>query len=55
METDLEVWQSDYKRGHTVLKFLRASGAGIKMEGLLHLQKYGIGGPEFEIKEFVTE
>ena len=30
LETDLEAWQSDYKRGHTVLnKFLRASGAGI--------------------------
>ena len=28
----------------------------IKMEGLLYLQKYGIGGPEFGIKEeFVTE
>jgi len=26
------------------------------MEGLLYLQKYGIGGPEFGIKEeFVTE
>ncbi len=31
-------------------------GAGIKMEGLLYLEKYGIGGPEFGIKEeFVTE
>ena len=30
--------------------------AGIKMEGLLYLHKYGIGGPEFGIKEeFVTE
>ena len=30
--------------------------AGIKMEGLLYLEKYGIGGPEFGIKEeFVTE
>ena len=30
--------------------------AGIKMEGLLYLQKYGIGGPEFGIKEeFVRE
>ena len=29
---------------------------GIKMEGLLYLQKYGIGGPEFGIKEdFVTK
>ena len=27
--------------------------AGIKMEGLLYLQKYGIGGPEFGIKEKV--
>ena len=35
---------------------MRASGAGIKMEGLLYLEKYGIGGPEFGIKEeFVTE
>ena len=35
---------------------MRASGVGIKMEGLLYLQKYGIGGPEFGIKEeFVTE
>ena len=32
-----------------------ASGAGIKMEGLLYFQKYGIGGPEFGIKEFVAE
>ena len=31
-------------------------GAGIKMEGLLYFEKYGIGGPEFGIKgEFVTE
>ena len=30
--------------------------AGIKMEDLLYLQNYGIGGPEFGIKEeFVTE
>ena len=30
--------------------------AGIKKEGLLYLEKYGIGGPEFRIKEeFVTE
>ena len=29
---------------------------GIKREGLLYLEKYGIGGPEFGIKEeFVTE
>ena len=35
---------------------MRASGAGIKREGLLYLEKYGIGGPEFGIKEeFVTE
>ena len=35
---------------------MRASGAGIKMEGLLYLEKYGIGGSEFGIKEkFVTE
>ena len=25
--------------------------AGIKMEGFLYLQKYGIGGPDFGIKE----
>ena len=25
------------------------------MEGLLYFEKYGIGGPEFGIKEFVTE
>ena len=32
------------------------SDAGIKMEGLLYLQNYGISGPEFGIKEeFVTE
>jgi len=35
---------------------VRASGARIKMEGLLYLPKYGIGGPEFGIKEeFITE
>ena len=35
---------------------MRASGAGIKMEGLLYLEKYSIGGPEFGIKkEFVAE
>ena len=35
---------------------MRASGAGIKREGLLYLEKYGIGGPEFGIKEeFITE
>ena len=28
---------------------------GIKREGLLYLEKYGIGGPKFGIKEFVTE
>ena len=32
------------------------NGAGIKREGLLYFEKYGIGGPEFGIKEeFVTE
>ena len=32
------------------------SHAGIKREGLLYLEKYGISGPEFGIKEeFVTE
>ena len=35
---------------------MRASGAGIKKGGLLYLEKYGIGGPEFGIKEeFITE
>ena len=35
---------------------MRASGAGIKRESLLYLEKYGIGGPEFGIKEeFVTK
>ena len=35
---------------------MRASRAGIKMEGLLYLEKYGIGGQEFGIKEeFVIE
>ena len=35
---------------------VRASGAGIKREGLLYFEKYGTGGPEFGIKEeFVTE
>ena len=33
-----------------------SGGAGIKMEGLLYFEKYGIGGPEFGIKEeFVAE
>ena len=44
------------ERVHVFLISLRASGAGIKMEGLLYFQKYSIGGPEFGIKEeFVTE
>ena len=30
---------------------VRASGAGIKREGLLYFEKYGTGGPEFGIKE----
>ena len=35
---------------------VRASGAGIKREGLLYFEKYSTGGPEFGIKEeFVTE
>ena len=35
---------------------VRASGAGIKREGLLYFEKYGTGGPEFGIKEeFVIE
>ena len=35
---------------------MRASGAGIITEGLLYLEKYGIGRPEYGIKEeFVTE
>ena len=45
---------SSCKREHLV--FESVSGAGIKMEGLIYLQKYGIGGPEFGIKEeSVTE
>ena len=44
------------KEGTRSLNFCEGSGAGIKIEGLLYLQKYGIGGPEFGIKEeFVTE
>ena len=38
------------KEGTWSLNFCRASGVGIKMEGLLYLQKYVIGGPEFGIK-----
>ena len=60
METDSETYSggdfapSTAKRAHGFL--VRASGAGIKMEGLLYLPKYGIGGVEFGIKEeFVTE
>ena len=34
---------------------VRVSGVGIKREGLLYFEKYGTGGPEFGIKEFVTE
>ena len=30
---------------------VRASGTGIKREGLLYFEKYGTGGPEFGIKE----
>ena len=45
------------KEGTRSLNFCEGeSDAGIKMEGLLYLEKYGIGGPEFGIKEeFVTE
>ena len=35
------------ERVHVLKISVRASGAGIKMEGLLYLEKYGIGGPEF--------
>ena len=49
---NLETWQSQWLQNITVLKFPKLSGAGIKMEGLLlYLSKYGIGGPEFGIKE----
>ena len=57
LETD---WLGDWpggltkwlqKKAHDPQISVRASGAGIKMEGLLYLQKYGIGGPEFGIKE----
>ena len=42
------------KEGTRSLNF--CEGEWIKMEGLLYLQIYGIGGPEFGIKEeFVTE
>ena len=35
---------------------VRASGAGIKREGLIYFEKYSTSGPEFGIKEeFVTE
>ena len=35
---------------------VRASGVGIKREGLLYFEKYGTSGPEFGIKEeFITE
>ena len=44
------------ERVHVLEISVRASGPGIKMEGLLYLEKYGIVGPEFGIKEeFVTE
>ena len=44
------------ERVHVLEISVRASGPGIKMEGLLYLEKYSIGGPEFGIKEeFVTE
>ena len=50
LEADLETWQSDCKIS------VRASHVGIKREDLLYLEKYGIRGPEFGIKEeFVTE
>ena len=56
LETDLENWQSDRKRGHTVFKFLWGQVVQGLKEGLLYLEKYGISGPEFGIKEeFVTE
>ena len=35
------------ERVHILKISVRASGAGIKMEGLLYLKKYGISGPEF--------
>ena len=65
MKTDLETYSETYsetshsqlQRGPTVFMILvRASGPGIKREGLLYFEKYGTGGPEFGIKEeFVTE
>ena len=45
-------------RAHGPYISVRVSGAGIKREGLLilYLEKYGIDGPEFGIKEeSVTE
>ena len=51
---DLAKWLQ--KRAHGPWISVRVSGAGIKMEGLLYLRKYGIGGSEFETKEeFVKE
>ena len=38
-------------RAHGPYISVRVSGVGIKREGLLYLQKYGIGGPEFGITE----
>ena len=43
------------ERVHVLEISVRASGPGIKMEGLLYLEKYSIGGPEFAKEEFVTE
>ena len=45
-ETDSETEQSQLQREHTVFIILvRASGVGIKREGLLYFEKYGSGGP----------
>ena len=41
--------QDGHLDSHTAPELCKS--AGIKMEGLLCLEKYGIGGPEFEIKE----
>ena len=39
------------ERAQKMVKSLRVSGVGIKMEGLLYCPIYGTGGPEYGIKE----
>ena len=48
--------KSQHRKSTLEKKILPPFQQAIKMEGLLYLQKYGIGGPEFGTKEeFVTE